>query len=867
MSWLKLPKGGPDDLAKIPRLVLFWAVLPIGFLLLLAQIWSYLEKRLEGKDSPDTTQAVNTVTSTVQTASNFIVGWLPIVLVLIVGILLLYLAIRWLMITYYRQQAIKGVRYLRILPSDNIQLEIDKITMMSRTFGGMIRHLGRRIRYGNPWFRIRFAIPKDSNEISIYMSYPKDKKNSVFDTIQSVYPTAEIHEIGKDQFPEPSIGGTGGIFTFQLGQRKGLPLASLEQKKESPLGNILNSLRPGTFLDLQFAPASWSQLEDRSEDVLDSFKDKKISEMEPEEKARRISLMKRLTGRELSFKVRLSLWSNHSHAVSVVRSTANAIETAINYDGAIRFWQQKLWNPIKDKNPVPYPYPSTFMIWDGNELANLFHLPPSSHWIYEEPEKSGEDTRGYLVHLVNDQRTLETDELNEGVLIGMNRHPLQEREVRVSYEQLSKHFILSGTSGMGKSSAAIQIIQSMIDEWLKNPDEHPGFTIIDPAREIMAIMENRLRFLEESGVKIPREKIHHFNLSSETTHVVGLNLLAKPVDIPVDQMAEQIAKVILHKHGKNESFTRMQRLLTLAIHSLIDHDEQHTILSLDEFFRDLDFRAKIVQKGKDPYVKRFWTKLDQQEQKKEIEVILNHIDPLLQDPTMRRMYLQKAMTLEVIKYLNEGHLVFFDLLGMKDHELKVTVGQLVNHYYQAAIKRPVGSKFHLMMIDEAHLIQIPLFTEILLSDAKCDFGLGLVTREIDQFKNEEYVQAIKGNIGMVISCAQLEGADEIEDLTRKHLKAPFIEQLAERTAAVYINYKKNKRKTVTTCVVTHLPPSVFLADGQIANYKTNERVEAFQWGLDWGLKRMIESGEARSVEELDKEISHYMEEQHRQEST
>ena len=215
MSWLKMPKGGPDDLAKIPRYVLFYAVLPLAFLFLLAKIWDFLQPRLEGK-SPDTSKAVSSVNSTVEASGNFILSWLPTVLLILICIPLLYILIHWLMVMYYRKQAVKGIRYLRILPADNINLEIDKITTMTRTFGGMIRHLTRRIQFGNPWFRIRFAIPVGSNEIGIYMSYPKDKRNSVFDTIQSVYPSAEIHDITKEQFPEPENGGSGGIFTFQL---------------------------------------------------------------------------------------------------------------------------------------------------------------------------------------------------------------------------------------------------------------------------------------------------------------------------------------------------------------------------------------------------------------------------------------------------------------------------------------------------------------------------------------------------------------------------------------------------------------------------------------------------------------------------
>ena len=80
--------------------------------------------------------------------------------------------------------------------------------------------------------------------------------------------------------------------------------------------------------------------------------------------------------------------------------------------------------------------------------------------------------------------------------------------------------------------------------------------------------------------------------------MVGLNLLANPNKISIDQIAEQISEVLLHKHGNSESLTRMKRLLTLAIHSLMEHDEQHTILCVDEIFRDSAFRNEIVQKGK-----------------------------------------------------------------------------------------------------------------------------------------------------------------------------------------------------------------------------------------------------------------------------
>src|SRR5690606_33486282 len=127
--------------------------------------------------------------------------------------------------------------------------------------------------------------------------------------------------------------------------------------------------------------------------------------------------------------------------------TAHAIETTMKYDGAIRFWKHKWWNPIAEPYPVPYPIPLTLMTWTGEEMANLFHIPPGDHWIYEEPKE--ENGRGYLAHLVRHQRSLEKNEWKEGVLIGRLKHPIDQEEVRVPYSQLSKHFLLTGASGMG----------------------------------------------------------------------------------------------------------------------------------------------------------------------------------------------------------------------------------------------------------------------------------------------------------------------------------------------------------------------------------------------------------------------------------
>jgi len=53
--------------------------------------------------------------------------------------------------------------------------------------------------------------------------------------------------------------------------KKGVPLASSLDKKESQLGNFLACL-PKSVLNIQFSTVSWEELEERSEEGLGSLK-------------------------------------------------------------------------------------------------------------------------------------------------------------------------------------------------------------------------------------------------------------------------------------------------------------------------------------------------------------------------------------------------------------------------------------------------------------------------------------------------------------------------------------------------------------------------------------------------------------------
>ena len=197
-----------------------------------------------------------------------------------------------------------------------------------------------------------------------------------------------------------------------------------------------------------------------------------------------------------------------------------------------------------DGNLIPFPIPFTFMVWGHDELSTLFHIPPGDHIVYQEPTNG---SRGYLAHLLPYEPHVYQEPTEDGIKIGTLVHPRDHgKPVKLTYDQLCNHFLLTGSKGMGRVSASVEMIQSMIDEWVKNPDKAPGFTIIDPGREIIPIVTNRLRKLEQEGVSLPKEKIHHYDLSDDTTHLVGLNMLHKVKNMPVNEAAERIARILMY---------------------------------------------------------------------------------------------------------------------------------------------------------------------------------------------------------------------------------------------------------------------------------------------------------------------------------
>jgi hypothetical protein len=272
------------------------------------------------------------------------------------------------------------------------------------------------------------------------------------------------------------------------------------------------------------------------------------------------------------------------------------------------------------------------------------------------------------------------------VAVGYLQHPLQKgRPVAIPFEQFTKHFVLTGMTGSGKSSTAVMMKQSLLDQWTANPDKAPGFSYFDPARETVATILTRLLKAELDGAKIPWEKIHYAYLGP-TEYPLGLNLLHHEQGEAIDAVAKEVLGIL--KHAYTGDTPRMDRLVENALLTLLEDRRQHTILGIVPILTDENFRNRILPQLRDPIVRQFW---ERDVDNAAIDPILNRLSPLLTNKTMRRMFGQRKWSLNLRQYMDEGHIFLWDLLNVSKENVKLAVGHIITQYHQTAKTRSSGN--------------------------------------------------------------------------------------------------------------------------------------------------------------------------------
>lgn len=722
------------------------------------------------------------------------------------------------------------VEVIRVLPRVGMKFDASAVRQLVNQLAGLRQSRLHQLIRGREW--MRFLIVREAEGIAFYIITPKNRTRAAVAAWASVYPDAEFFEV---EIPE-LYGHQTYAIPLMRGPLAGLPfrdISSINREAPSPLISVMAHMRTeGSWVEVSFSPGSWRKLQRQAKQTVKAVGPWTDN---PDSKARQKATFGRFTGRETPLDVIVTLGSPD---LGELQSMAGGLAAAFSADNRVGF--RAPW-PLE--NSIPFPVPGRQFLLTSEEAGCLIHLPP------EHPAAAD------VIRLEEGERSLEPDELAEGIAVGKLKHPIQEsRPVAIPWEQFTKHFFLSGKIGSGKSSTAVMMVQSMIDAWLEDPDNAPGFTYVDPARETVAIILSRLLKAEAEGKRVPWEKVHYFYLGP-TDHPVGLNLLHRD-GRPQDVIAKEAASLI--RFAYSSQAPKMERVLENALLTLMEDGRPHTILGIVPLLMDETFQMRIIPKVSDPVIREFWEFWEAEKNKASaLDSLLNRLSPLRTNPTMRRMFGQSRWGLDIRRYMDQGHIVLFDLLNVAPEDVKLAVGGIINQYHIQAKRRSSGSKLHVMFVDEAHLVQIPVMSKIIAEDRKFGLCLGLITQYLGQFE-QWLVDSITENMGTILSCSQGEqSAARIEKMTNGAFSRGMLQDLPERTVAVYTSVKVDGRSTPITCLVESEPPVIYLPDGRPADHKNRFQMErAINAALEKG--RALQARDGMPADQIDREIEAYL---------
>lgn len=846
MSWFHSSKGNDKELEFVGKAAL-WFGLPLAGLYLLGRKLNVIGKGNGGGFETD-----SIIQTIAQGTSTILKGGGLAAFAGVGGYALAQI--------YYQRQARKNMRYVRIIPHAQTQVsEKSVIKMVNGLYQSKRSQKGRLLR-GREWFQWLFAC-NSKGEIHIYFGFPQDRARFLEKVVSICYPNAVIQEISHDHLPLPFLDeGVGGTVYWEQPRLAGLPLQTF--RGEEKMGDFLSLLEPGTYTAVTFSPTSFQNLKRNTKLTRKNLYRSEIkeSELDPDRREKFDNMKHRIQGVPLPFDVQVHVWNEEDRG-DIVQAMINGLNVALEKDNSLSL-KRKRKSPIR---LAPYPYREK-MTWTAAELANLLHLPSGK--TKEQQDNNMSHVMDRIPHLLAGQDRVLPGEFQKGVPIGYLIDPSQEkRMVALLEEKLRNMGLVLGQTGAGKTAIILTMIRNYLLPQFLDKKPFGGFTFIDPKATAVQAILTYFRQARVLGHKFDETKVHYFDISSPDFSL-GLNLLYRYPGQTNEQVMTNALMVLQNAYGGESVWFKKYGRLAIKM-LLADKTQTHTILGIPELLKEqspLRDRIKRQLAQGTTEERELAREIEELEPKfggREIEPLLNRLSELKDNPITKRIFGQQKTSLEVLKYMQEGHIVLFNVEGLSPEEMRLVMGYIVSLYHQFCSKRTNQQLNHYLFIDEGHQVQLPiLHTDIIPKDREAGLALVLLTQFLDQL-NEDLKGAITEISGNLIACrVGASTAKEFEKMTGgRRFKAEDIQGLKSLRAAVYTEDEKGDR--ISFFIETE-PPYVFDRDGKPTYYgedkirRSKEKNEAHQEALK-ELGYVWMARDCLKAEEAQKQINDYLE--------
>lgn len=449
----------------------------------------------------------------------------------------------------------------------------------------------------------------------------------------------------------------------------------------------------------------------------------------------------------------------------------------------------------------------------SSEAMNLMQIPSL--------QNAGAEILERIHCLYAGQTTLKENQFDNGFSIGRLYHPIQkDRQVRIDITALRKHGFISGQTGSGKSSAAEEIIDSILLNKLSSPGKRtPGFLYTDPAETSVLGVIDKILKLQSDGydVKPLLDKVHYIDFSYPE-YIFPISLLnkkVKPTDL-IDFFTSLFA---------DEDAKQVNRYMATAISALLFDNRQHHIGEIYDTFENKEFRDQIyVRIHQNPYATDAKQFLKEKLNPTVVTPIRNRIDVFLNNPTKRLMFSMREEydgLKNIRKWMDEGHIVLFNLKSLNNNDISVIVGYIMLRLYTEALQRPDSSMLFLCFMDESHKTQLPIMEKIVAETRKQGLSIFPMTQYLEQF-NTSLLKAILNNVATKISFRQGESA---ANLLYKNTPNPIFTSKDLTSLPDRIGFLTTEDHSSFSTVMIEARPPYRYTNGELVDYKNDKAMQ------------------------------------------
>lgn len=361
------------------------------------------------------------------------------------------------------------------------------------------------------------------------------------------------------------------------------------------------------------------------------------------------------------------------------------------------------------------------MLLSAEELCSLVHPPSAS-------VRSAKLIREVA-------RTKAAPTCNGKLILGLNVHQGEVREIRLTAEDRTRHMYVLGASGTGKSTFLLNLI-------LQDIEAGEGVGVLDPHGDL----------IDQILAGIPPARYRDVVLvdPGDEEWPVAFNILQAHSETEKNLLASDL--VAIFRRQSTSWGDQMNSVFANAILAFLESDRGGTLADLRRFLVDPNFREKFLPTIQDREIAYYW--------KREFPLlkgggslgpILTRLDTFLRPKLIRRMVAQKENRLNFGDIMDSGKIFLARLsqgaIGEENAYLLGTL--LLSKFHQIALARQGTSQESRrpfwLTVDECHHFLCPSMLSILSGVRKYKLGLTLAHQELRQLGHSGEADSLIAN--------------------------------------------------------------------------------------------------------------------------